>query len=179
MERSSLSERVSGKSQCEERRRSPSRTGRALVLIGIYKLLECLLLVFAGFVQLKLIHQDLASSLHHWVQAVRVDPDNGLVHALLLKVSSLSPKQLEELSAGTFLYAGLRLAEGIGLVLQRLWGQYLTVIVTALFIPLEIYELFRHWRVVKLIVLILNIAVVVYLIREIRKQDPRSFGHEQ
>jgi uncharacterized membrane protein (DUF2068 family) len=168
-----MPERLSGKSQCEERRGSTSRTGRALVLIGIYKLLECLLLVLAGIVQLKLIHQDLASSLHHWVQAVRVDPDNRYVHALLVKLSFLSPKQLKELSIGTFVYAGLRFAEGIGLVMQRLWGQYLTVIVTALFIPLEIYELFRHWRVVKLIVMILNIAVVMYLIREIRKQDPR------
>jgi uncharacterized membrane protein (DUF2068 family) len=172
-------ERVSGKSQDEARGRSSSRRSHTLVLIGIYKLIECLLLVFAGFVQLKLIHQDLASSLHHWIQAIRIDPDNRLVHALLLKLSLLSPKQLEALSIGTFLYAGLRLAEGIGLVMRRRWGEYLTAIATALFIPLEIYELFRHWRVVKLIVLLLNVAVVVYLIREIKKHDPRTFSHPE
>src|SRR5262245_48723977 len=103
-----MPERMSSKSQRKEYRPSSSGGTNTLVLIGIYKLFECVLLVFAGFVQLKLIHQDLASSLHHWIQAIRVDPDNRFVHALLLKLSALSPKQLEELSIGTFLYAGLR-----------------------------------------------------------------------
>ncbi len=51
---------------------------------------------------------------------------------------------------GTFLYAGLFLIEGTGLLLRKHWAEYFTIITTGLFIPLEVYELARHFTVVKL-----------------------------
>jgi hypothetical protein len=50
----------------------------------------------------------------HWAELLRVDPENRLVHGLLVRIFRVTPKQLKELSLGTFLYAGLFATEGVG-----------------------------------------------------------------
>lgn len=139
----------------------PRRLG--LVLIGIYKICEGLLLVAAGAGAIHLLHRGLETVLLHWVHVLRVDPDNRYIHKLLERAFAISPKQLRELSVGTFVYAGLRLLEGFGLVARQRWAEYLTVAMTGLFIPLEVYEMFRHFTWVKAVVFAANVVVVIYL----------------
>jgi len=140
------------------------------VLIGIYKVLEGLALVAAGVGVLHLLHGDVEDHLMHWVHVLRVDPDNRFIHHFLERAFSISPKQLKELSVGTFVYAALRFAEGFGLAFRQKWAEYLTVIATALFIPLEIYEMTQHMTYVKIVVFILNVAVVIYLLYRLKKE---------
>src|SRR5436305_3605041 len=92
-----------------------------LLLIGLFKLLKGLLLVAVGVGALKLLHKDVAAVIDHWVQLLRVDPDNRFIHRLLVKVLSVNPGQLRELSVGTFFYASLLLTEGVGLLMRRKW----------------------------------------------------------
>jgi uncharacterized membrane protein (DUF2068 family) len=76
--------------------------------------------------------------------------------------------RLEAISAGTFFYAALLLTEGVGLFMRKRWAEYFTIIVTASLVPLEIYELAKKFGLMKLSVLVINIAVVVYLILRVR-----------
>ena len=50
----------------------------------------------------------------HWAQVLRVDTDNRYIHGILVRIFRVTPKQLKELSVGTFIYAGLFLTEGFG-----------------------------------------------------------------
>jgi len=140
-----------------------------LLLIGLFKLLKGLLLVAVGVGALKLLHKDVAAVIDHWVELLRVDPDNRFIHRLLLKVVHVSPRQLKELSVGTFFYASLLLTEGVGLLTRRRWAEYFTVITTAVFIPLEVDELVHKVTLVRIAVTLLNVAIVWYLVRRIRK----------
>jgi len=140
-----------------------------LLLIGLFKLLKGLLLVAVGVGALKLLHKDVAAVIDHWVELLRVDPDNRFIHRLFLKVVHVSPRQLKELSIGTFFYASLLLTEGVGLLTRRRWAEYFTVITTAVFIPLEVYELVHKVTLVRIAVTLLNVAIVWYLVRRIRK----------
>ena len=54
--------------------------------------------------------------------------------------------------------------EAVGLWYQRRWAEYLTFIVTTLLIPLEIYELTASVSWFKVVELIVNLAIVVYLL---------------
>jgi uncharacterized membrane protein (DUF2068 family) len=99
---------------------------------------------------------------------LRVDPDNHFIHMLLRKLWSVNDRKLIELSAGTFFYAGLMLTEGIGLALHKRWAEYLTVFATASLIPLEIYELVKHFSLTKIGLILINVAIVLYLIRALR-----------
>jgi uncharacterized membrane protein (DUF2068 family) len=138
-------------------------------VIAIFKLVKGLLLIAAGIGALKLLHKDVGEVVERWIDVVRVDPDNRYVHGLLVKVLSVNDRTLKEISAGTFAYAALFLTEGIGLLLRKRWAQYFTIIVTTSFLPLEMYELARHVTVAKLGVILVNIAIVAYLIVSVRR----------
>jgi uncharacterized membrane protein (DUF2068 family) len=55
-------------------------------------------------------------------------------------------------------------AEAVGLWYQKRWAEYLTFIATTLLLPLEIYELSHRVSPFKIVTLIINLAVVVYLL---------------
>ena len=77
---------------------------------------------------------------------------------------SLQSGTLRLVGAAAGLYALIEGAEAVGLWYQRRWAEYLTLVATSLFIPLEIYELSRSLSPLKAIALIVNLAIVVYLL---------------
>jgi uncharacterized membrane protein (DUF2068 family) len=131
-------------------------------------LLKGLVLVAAGVGTLNLLHKDIADVVMRWVELLRVDPENRFIHGILAKLFSATSKQLKELSAGSFIYAGLFLTEGAGLLLRKHWAEYLTVITTGALIPLEVYELVKRFSSAKLAILAVNVVIVWYLISRIR-----------
>ena len=142
---------------------------RGLLLIAAFKLLKGLALIAVGVGALKLLHQDVAAVVESWANAFRVDPHNHYIHLLLTKLSFVNDKKLKELSAGTFVYAAIFLTEGAGLAFRKRWAEYFTIVTTASFLPLEIYELARRVTLPKGITLAVNIAVLVYLAFELKR----------
>jgi len=104
----------------------------------------------------------------HWTQVLRVDPDNRFIHGVLLRILRVTPKQLKELSIGTFFYAGLFAIEGVGLVLRKRWAEYFTIVTTGGLIPLEIFELTRQFTVTRIAVVFVNVLIVCYLMVRVR-----------
>jgi uncharacterized membrane protein (DUF2068 family) len=123
-----------------------------------------------GIGAIKFLHKDVATTVTHWIQVLRVDPENRYLHGILEKIFRVTPRQLKELSVGTFFYAALFATEGVGLLLRKRWAEYFTIVTTGLFIPLEIYELARHFTVTRLVVGIVNVLIVWYLVARVRSQ---------
>jgi uncharacterized membrane protein (DUF2068 family) len=143
-------------------------------LIAVFKLFKGLVLFAVGIGLLKLMHKDLAMEVERWADLFRVDPNNAHIHRMLERLSIVSGRKLREYSVGTFFYSALLLTEGTGLMLQKHWAEYFTIIMTGSFIPLEVYELIRRITVPKIIVLVVNAAIVVYLvIRVCRNRQAR------
>jgi uncharacterized membrane protein (DUF2068 family) len=140
-----------------------------LLLIALFKLVKGILLTVVGIGALKLLRHDVAQTVAHWVDILRVDPDNRSIHGLLSRLLSVSPNQLKAASVGTFVYAGLLLTEGTGLLLRKRWAEYFTIVTTSGLIPLEMYEIGRHATVAKIVVLLINIAIVLYLVMRVRR----------
>ena len=141
-----------------------------LLLVGLFKLLKGVLLLAVGLGALELLRHDVSDVITHWLEIVRVDPGNRLVTALLSRIFSVTPGQLKAASVGTFVYAALYLIEGIGLLRRRRWAEYLTIVTTAGLIPFEVYELAKHFTPVKIIALLVNIGIVVYLVLRVRRE---------
>jgi uncharacterized membrane protein (DUF2068 family) len=145
------------------------------VLVGAFKLVEALALLALGFGVLHFLHRDVADEMRNWITFLRVDPENVFIHRLLARLELVDEHNLRQLSIGTFIYAAVRLTEGLGLVFRKRWAAYFTIIVTASFIPLEILEIVRHITWVRIALLVLNILIVIYLIYELihnRKSTP-------
>src|SRR5258708_26468643 len=139
-----------------------------LKLIAVFKLIKGVLLFAAAIGLLKLLNTDIGAQLEHLITVFRGDPENKYLHALLVKIANLDPRTLKAVSAGSFFYSALLLTEGIGLWFEKRWSEYLTVIATSSFIPLEIYELAKRATDLKRLVLAINLVILLYLIRTLR-----------
>lgn len=87
----------------------------------------------------------------------------GLVHELD-RLFSLRKGTLHEIGLAFAIYAVLEGAEAVGLWFQKRWAEYLTFVATTLLLPLEVYELTKTLSWFKVTALIVNIAIVVYLL---------------
>lgn len=153
-----------------------STDNRLIRLIAVFKLLKAALLIAVGMSALHLVHKDVASVAEHLVTMFGLDPGNHYVGRALQKVSDLTPNKIKGLGVVSFIYAGLFLTEGIGLWLVKRWGEWFSVIITSSLIPVEVYEIFRHPSAIKGLVLIINIAVVGYLLYRIRHEGAGGAG---
>jgi uncharacterized membrane protein (DUF2068 family) len=141
-----------------------------IFLIGLFKLAKGVSLLIIGFGLLKLLHRDMAAVTQRWIEVLRVDPDNRFIHAALLKIFRITPKELKALSVGTFVYAAIFLTEGTGLLARKHWAEYMTLISTGLFIPLEVWEIHRHFTMLKVAVAIVNVLIVWYLAARLKRR---------
>jgi uncharacterized membrane protein (DUF2068 family) len=152
------------------------RENRIIRLIAIFKLCKALLLIVLGVGILRLVHTDATTTLDHWIARLGLDPGNHLVDRAISKVANIPPKRIRELGLGSFIYAALFLTEGIGLWLRKRWAEWFTVVMTASLVPLEVWEVHHHPSGSKIVVLILNLAIVGYLLYRIRTDRAGSRG---
>jgi uncharacterized membrane protein (DUF2068 family) len=139
-------------------------------LIALFELLKGVAVLTLAVGMLSLLHRDLADTLTAWIEHLRIDPDNRLIHGFLEKVANLDRRQLEAIDAGSFFYAALRLAEGLGLLMRQRWAAWLTTVGTAAFIPLEVWELRARVSLPRIAVLVLNVAMLLYLAARLRRE---------
>lgn len=124
-----------------------------------------------AFGLLKLLHQDVGDVAERLIRSVRGDPDNHLLAKMLAKLSLIDDPQLAKLSAASFGYAVLFLIEGTGLYYEQRWAEYLTLVATASFVPLEIYELIKSVDAFKISILVVNLAIIGFLVITIRNEN--------
>jgi uncharacterized membrane protein (DUF2068 family) len=88
---------------------------------------------------------------------------SGITHRID-ELFSLRTSRLHLFAAVALAYAAVEGLEAVGLWYGRRWAEYLTLIVTASLLPVEVYEMAHHATPFKVIAFILNVAVVVYLL---------------
>jgi uncharacterized membrane protein (DUF2068 family) len=80
------------------------------------------------------------------------------------KAFKYSPARLIRLGFLVLAYAALEASEMVGLWMNKRWAEYLTLIATTVLVPIEIYELSLSVSVFKVVTLVINVAIVVYLL---------------
>lgn len=138
--------------------------------IGLFKLGKAILFFFLGMGAIHLLHKDLGDELMRIATALKFDPESKLVTLLLDKIDLIDAHRLKQISLATFGYSLLALTEGIGLMLEKVWAEYLTLSLTISFLPWEIFELTRHANWFRLSLLLINLAVLAYLVWLLRKK---------
>jgi uncharacterized membrane protein (DUF2068 family) len=149
------------------------RRGAMLVVIGLFKLAKGTLLVAFALALLRVGHDGLAAALAQWATHLHIDPDGHYFGGAVRAIAAVDARQLELVRAGLVVYGAVFLAEGAGLVLRQRWAEYVTVVVTGSFIPLELYEVARRPDGIRVAVWLVNVAIVWYLARGLRPGLPR------
>ena len=124
-----------------------------------------------AFGALSFLHKNVALEVEHWLDQLRIDPDNEFIGALLSKLQLVNTKELKELTTLGTGYATLFLTEGTGLLFRKRWAEWLTIVATSSLMPLEVYELIKEFTAVRLFALLVNAAVVLFLIYRVRQKE--------
>jgi uncharacterized membrane protein (DUF2068 family) len=144
--------------------RARSRRDRGIVAIGVFKLLQGLLFILLGIGAIRLLHKDLMQVAEHFILAMRFDPEGRFISLMMDKVAMIDPHRLRQISAAIFAVASLDLIEGTGLVLEQAWAEYVTLVLTASFLPWEFFEVLRRATWIRGSLLVINLIVVIYLV---------------
>ena len=158
------------------------RHNTGLMLIAAFKLGQALLFFAMGIGVFRLLHKDIGDELTWLANHLRFNPESKFINFLLIKSSILDDRLLKRIGELVFIYAGLDLVEGIGLYLEKTWAEYLTLAITASFLPWEVFEIFRRLTLIRVSLLTLNVFVFLYLLKMVLthlKQNHRTGSSQQ
>ena len=140
---------------------------RASVLTWIiaFKTFKTITLTAAGVALLTVRHADPVEVLLRLALAFHLPLTSRLFDRLLTSISHLTiPKEVAP-AITAFAYAILMGTEGVSLYFRKPWARWFTIIATSSLIPIELYEITRERHPVRVLVLLANLAIVVYLCR--------------
>jgi uncharacterized membrane protein (DUF2068 family) len=143
----------------------PKPRNQWLILIAAFKLAQALLFIAVGVGARRLLHKNVGDLLEQLANHMRFNPESRLVNFILEKSSLVDDRMLRRIGAVAYFYAALDLIEGTGLYLEKVWGEYLTLAITASFLPLEIFEVFRRLTWIRVSLLVVNTMVFFYLLQ--------------
>jgi uncharacterized membrane protein (DUF2068 family) len=138
-------------------------------LITLERFLKAAILIVGGII---LLTVSAKTDIHRLVNDIQVqlNLDSGrgwwrqVVDQILDRFSNASRLQADVVAVAAILYGCLEAFEGIGLLLRRRWAEYLVLVATAAFLPLEIEELIRKPTIIKAGAFLVNVVIIGYLI---------------
>jgi len=142
-------------------------------LLAAERFLRGLLLLAAayGVWKFKDVQQGWSQILEHELPLLRPiaqqigwNIDNSALLSTIERLFKLSHGALNWIAVGLLAYAALEIIEAVGLWLMKRWGEYFAVIATSIFLPLEIRDVIDKVTVLRVVILIINIAAVVWLL---------------
>jgi len=137
---------------------------RMIVAIAVFRLAKAAGLILVGTGVLKLVHPEAARALARWFADLPIAREHTALEQAVAGITRVPPTRLRELAIATFAYAALFMVEGINLLRGTQWAEWLTIIATASFIPFEIVEVVHTATIVRISFLLINVAIVVYLL---------------
>jgi uncharacterized membrane protein (DUF2068 family) len=138
---------------------------RWLVLIAFLKFAQATMFILIGLGAHRLLHKDVADEIELFARHMRFNPESRLVNFILDRASLVNDPLLRRIGFAAFGYSALCIAEGLGLYLEKAWGEYMTLAITAAFLPWEVFEIFRRLTWLHAGLLIINVLVFIYLLK--------------
>jgi uncharacterized membrane protein (DUF2068 family) len=149
------------------------RDAMVLRILALERLVRAVLLVLIGYAVLRFRHSQVQAetlfdralpAARPLANVLHLDLDHSPTVHHLRHLIYTQPRTLLLVAVLMFGYAAIQLGEGIGLWLLKRWGEYFAVVATALFLPLEAYELSERVTWLRVGALLINVAAVVYLV---------------
>lgn len=138
--------------------------GGGFIAVIVFKCLKGLAFVIFGIAALRLSRAPAMPSAVQIARYLSVSKENELVHRVADVISTITPRQATAAGIASLFIAVVFFFEGVLLSIQIWWSTYFTIALTAMGIPLELYEIahrpdsIRRWAL-----LAVNTAILVFL----------------
>jgi uncharacterized membrane protein len=136
------------------------RHDRLIVLIGVLKLVKVFFLLAAAVCVFATLHDGARA----YFKELAAGSGREVITRYVARLTNGSAHRTELIGGGLLAYAAVFSVEGIGLLTRKVWAEWLTIIITTSFIPLEVYEIVHKSSAIKAAVLVANILIVIYLV---------------
>lgn len=133
--------------------------GALLILLGV-----AVLKLKSTQVSLQELFQKDLKALDPFFRQIHFQVSDSTTVTSIEKVLHAKSSTLTLIAVGLMVYGALQLVEGIGLWSLQRWGEYVAMVGTTAFLPLEVYELTDKVSWLKVVVLLINLAAVAYLL---------------
>lgn len=142
---------------------SHKRQLRALRAVASVEFIKGLVVLLAGFGILSLVHRDAWDVAESFLEWLHISPETRYAQVFLNLADQVTDAKLWAVALLALAYSSLRFAEAYGLWRERAWAEWLALISGAIYLPFEIYELARRPDWLRLVILLVNLAVVLYM----------------
>jgi uncharacterized membrane protein (DUF2068 family) len=141
-----------------------SRQLKALWAVASVEFLKGLVVLLAGFGVLSLVHRDAWDVAESFLEWLHISPETHYAQVFLNLADQVTDTKVWAVAIGALAYSTLRFAESYGLWRERPWAEWLAMISGAIYLPFEIFELVRRPDWIRLAILLVNLAVVLYMV---------------
>ncbi|MDQ5836268.1 MAG: DUF2127 domain-containing protein [Acidobacteriota bacterium] len=132
--------------------------------VAFFEALKGTLVLVAGFGLLSLVHRDLEDLAERLVQHSHLNPASHYPRVFIEAAARTSDARLRTLAAMAFAYSTVRFVEAYGLWKMRAWAEWFAIISGCVYLPIELYELIERATLIRAGVLVVNAAIVAYLL---------------
>jgi uncharacterized membrane protein (DUF2068 family) len=148
------------------------RSGQVKVLraVASFELSKGLVVLAAGCGVLLLLHRDTSEIAQNLLTLLHISPDHRLSHMVMRQADRITDAKLWTFAGLAACYSTIRFVEAYGLWKARAWAEWIALISGAMYLPFEIRELIRRLSLFHFSLLIVNLAVVLYMVY-LRVQD--------
>jgi uncharacterized membrane protein (DUF2068 family) len=140
-----------------------------LQAVAVLEAVKGLIVFAAGFGALALVHRDVLHIAESLVTRLHIDPERHYAGVFLDAAARVTDVHLWALAALALAYTALRWVEAYGLWLNRRWAAWLGAASGAIYVPIEVYELWHKPSPIKGATLAFNVAVVAYLLWSLQR----------
>jgi len=137
---------------------------KALRPIAIFEALKGAVVLIVGFGLLSFLGRDTENFAEHLIGRLHLNPASHYPQIFIQAMSDLDNTHLWLIAAFAALYASVRFAEAYGLWNEKRWAEWLAALSGAVYVPVEIYEIAHRASWLKCGALIVNLAIVAYMV---------------
>lgn len=152
-------------SRAKTRKHSARKShSRGLHVVALFEGAKGLLVLVAGFGLLSFIHKDVHEAALRLVEHVHLNPASHYPRIFLDLTERINDTRLWGMAIAAAMYSVVRMIEAVGLWLRKSWAEWFAILTGGMYIPVEIFEVFRSVTWPRVTVLAVNLGVVFYLL---------------
>jgi uncharacterized membrane protein (DUF2068 family) len=154
----------------------PKHRGSLQVLrtVATFELFKGLAVGLAACGVVLLVHRedpwDIADGL---LKLLHISPDHHFAQVFLDWADSLTEAKVWAVAGVAVAYSVLRFVEAYGLWYARAWAEWIALISGTLYLPFEIYKLIHRPGPFHIAVFLINVAIVLYMVYELKTGESR------
>lgn len=131
--------------------------------VAVFEASKGVVVILAGLGCFSLMHHNVAAVAEQIAEQLHFNPSMHITRIFIDAARHINDARLGLLALLSLLYSTMRFIEAYGLWRARRWAEWFAAISCGVYLPVEIAELLRGFSWIKMVILLINIAIVIYM----------------